>query len=169
MDMKIDCFSNDFTILYNDFNQFKVESMQEFKSMNETIRTMFDFIKKGHYHSNHEAIILDATKLPVDEDNECLHHQLSVNEGDSEVQYITPSKVPHCEPRLKKRADKIKSPFIVTTRIQEELKNTLPPPDNFDPKRTVPTEITSKIFNYLIEGEDVYLDYGICDIKKEFF
>ncbi|KAF3445851.1 hypothetical protein FNV43_RR11028 [Rhamnella rubrinervis] len=160
MDMKIDRFSHDFINLYNDFNEFKAESIHEFKSLNETIR---------HYHSDHEGNVLDATNLQVDADDENPHHQFSVNEGDSEVQFVTPSKVPHCDPRLKKRSDKMKSPFIVTTGTQEELKNTLPPPDKFDPKRTVPTEITSKIFNYMTEGEDVYIDYGICEIKKEFF
>ncbi|KAF3438254.1 hypothetical protein FNV43_RR21015 [Rhamnella rubrinervis] len=124
---------------------------------------------REHYHSDHEGNVLDETNLQVNADDENPHHQFSVNEGDSEVQFVTPSKVPYCDPQLKKRSDKIKSPFIVTTGTQEELKNTLPPPDKFDPKRTVPTEITSKIFNYMTEGEDVYIDYGICEIKKEFF
>ncbi|KAF3438472.1 hypothetical protein FNV43_RR21234 [Rhamnella rubrinervis] len=169
MDMKIDRFLHDFTNLYNDFNEFKAESIHEFKSLNETIRNMFDFVRKGHYHSDHEGNVLDATNLQVDADDENPHHQFSVNESDSEVQFVTPSKVPYCDPRLKKHSDKMKSPFIVTTGTQEELKNTLPPPDKFDPKRTIPTEITSKIFNYMTEGEDVYIDYGICEIKKEFF
>ncbi|KAF3455797.1 hypothetical protein FNV43_RR00439 [Rhamnella rubrinervis] len=151
MDMKIDLFSHDFTNLYKDFNEFKAGSIQEFKSMNETIRNMFDFVRK------------------VDADNENPHHQFSVNEGDSEVQFATPLKVQHCDPQLKKHSDKMKSPFIVTTGTQEELKNILPPPEKFDLKRTAPTEITSKIFNYMMEGENAYIDYGICEVKMEFF
>ncbi|KAF3436835.1 hypothetical protein FNV43_RR19588 [Rhamnella rubrinervis] len=98
MDMKIDRFSHDFTNLYNDFNEFKAESIHEFKSLNETIRNMFDFVRKGHYHSDHKGNVLDAMNLQVDADDENPHHQFSVNEGDSEVQFVTLSKVSHCDP-----------------------------------------------------------------------
>ncbi|KAF3447307.1 hypothetical protein FNV43_RR12491 [Rhamnella rubrinervis] len=43
-----------------------------------------------HYHSDHEGNVLDATNLQVDADDENPHHQFSVNEGDSEVQFVTP-------------------------------------------------------------------------------
>ncbi|KAF3445783.1 hypothetical protein FNV43_RR10960 [Rhamnella rubrinervis] len=46
----------------------------------------------GHYHSDHEGKVLDATNFKVDADNENSHHQFSVNEGDGEFQFVTPSR-----------------------------------------------------------------------------
>ena len=49
---------------------------------------------------------------------------------DSEVVYLTPSKVVHRDPpRKKMRAQRLMSPFVVTTETREQLKNTLAYPD----------------------------------------
>ena len=70
------------------------------------------------------------------------------NVGDeSEVMYLTPSKVIHRQPRKKIRAHKMKLSFIVTTETRKQLKNTLPGPYEFDPKKSIPDELTMKFFS----------------------
>ncbi|KAF3449732.1 hypothetical protein FNV43_RR10463 [Rhamnella rubrinervis] len=90
MDIKIDRVSKALNNLYNNFNNFKLVSMQEFKSMNKTIHSMFDYVRKGYHSSDHDTNIYDASDMPVDKENAKRYHQFSANEGDIAVQYVTP-------------------------------------------------------------------------------
>ena len=90
-------------------------------------------------------------------------------EDDSEVTYLTPSKVVQPSPWKKMRARKLKSPFLVTTKTREQLKNTLPNPDKFDPNMPIPNDITMKFFEYLEGNEDNLMDYHMCNVDKNFF
>ena len=69
-----------------------------------------------------------------------------VVEGETEVMYLTPSKVVHRQSRKNICAHKMKSSFVVTTDTREQLKNTLSVPDKFDKKRLVLNDITIKKF-----------------------
>ena len=93
-------------------------------------------------------IVRDAKEdMTMVEDIENRNNQMNIVEGDSEVMYLTPSKVIHCEPRKKMCAQKMKSSYVVTTETREQLKNTLSTLDKFDPKRPVPNDMTLKFFN----------------------
>ncbi|KAF3457328.1 hypothetical protein FNV43_RR01985 [Rhamnella rubrinervis] len=85
--------------------------------------------------------------MAMDEDGEIRDHEMTVVH-DSDVQFITPSKVVHREPRIKRRADRLKSPFVVTAETRDALKSTLPPPMDFDPKRATPEDISKNFFEY---------------------
>ena len=97
------------------------------------------------------------------------------NVGDeSEVKYLTPSKVEHRDPpRKKMRAQRLMSPFVVTTETREQLKNTLPDPDMFDPIRPSPDEMVVKFSEYMAreeeEEEENHLDYGFIVLDRTFF
>ena len=97
------------------------------------------------------------------------------NVGDeSEVTYLTPSKVEHRDPpRKKMRAQRLMSPFVVTTETREQLKNTLPDPDMFDPIRPSPDEMVVKFSEYMAreeeEEEENHLDYGFIVLDRTFF
>ncbi|KAF3433457.1 hypothetical protein FNV43_RR24559 [Rhamnella rubrinervis] len=95
--------------------------------------------------------------------------EMVVVQNDSEVQFITPSKVVHHEPHVKKHADRIKSPFVVTMETRDILKSILPPPMDFDPKRASPEDISMKFFDYLLSNIDEVIKYGILEVNKEFY
>ncbi len=94
---------------------------------------------------------------------------MTIIEDDSQdVEYLTPSKVVRV-PRVKRPAGRIKSPFVVSTETRHQLRNTFPLPNQFDPKRPVPPELTQKFLTYMQSDEDTPLDYDICEIRKDFF
>ncbi|KAF3443111.1 hypothetical protein FNV43_RR17032 [Rhamnella rubrinervis] len=109
-----------------------------------------------------------ATRYDVNEDAamggdfEAHDLHMTAMEDDSEIQYITPSKVIHCEPRIKKHVGQLKSPYVVTTEIQENLKNILSPPTDFDPKKAPLDDVEMRFFNYMTS--DVILDYNVYDV-----
>ncbi|KAF3445308.1 hypothetical protein FNV43_RR15003 [Rhamnella rubrinervis] len=53
--------------------------------------------------------------------------------------------------------------LIITTETQENSKNALSPPTNFDPKRPPPNELEMKFFTYMTFSDDVILNYNLCD------
>ena len=67
------------------------------------------------------------------------------------------------------RAEKLKSPFVVTMKTREQLKNTLPDLDKFDPNRAILDDMIKKFFEYLEGNEDNLMDYHVCDVDKSFF
>ncbi|KAF3441112.1 hypothetical protein FNV43_RR15022 [Rhamnella rubrinervis] len=101
------------------------------------VRPSFDHGQPSYSSHSHDTHMHDMLDMPMGEGSEKRDCQLSVIERNCEVQYVIPSKVTRREPRVMKCARKMKSPFIVITETQEQLKNTLPPPDNFDPKRVI--------------------------------
>ena len=111
----------------------------------------------------------DDTTMGVDVGQDETTMGVDIAEGASEVMYLTPSKVVHREPRRKILARKMISPFIVTTETREQLKNTLPGPNEFDPKRPIPDELTMKFFEYMQSEEDERMDYTVAHVDKTFF
>ena len=110
----------------------------------------------------------------IDEKEKCV--MMGDNVGDeSEVVYLTPSKVVHRDPpRKKMRAQRLMSPFVVITETREQLKNTLPNPDIFDPIRPSPDELVVKFSEYMAheeeeEAEENHLDYGFIVLDRTFF
>ena len=101
------------------------------------------------------------------------HVMMGDNVGDeSEVLYLTPSKVVHHDPpRKKMRAQRLMSPFVVTTETREQLKNTLVDPDMFDPMRPSPDEMVVKFSQYMVseEEEENNLDYRMFILDRTFF
>ncbi|KAF3433318.1 hypothetical protein FNV43_RR24420 [Rhamnella rubrinervis] len=87
--------------------------------------------------------------MAMGEDSEIRDREMTVVHDDNEVQFITPLKVVHHKPHVKKRADRLKSPLVVTTETRDTLKSTLSHPMDFDPKRAHPKDISKKFFEYL--------------------
>ncbi|KAF3438743.1 hypothetical protein FNV43_RR21507 [Rhamnella rubrinervis] len=79
--------------------------------------------------------------MPMNEEGEIRDEETNVMQNDSEVRFISPSKVIQREPHIKKRAGKLKSPFVLSTETRETLNNILPLPMDFDPKRPFPDDI----------------------------
>ncbi|KAF3449534.1 hypothetical protein FNV43_RR10263 [Rhamnella rubrinervis] len=107
--------------------------------------------------------------IPKDEEGEIRDEETNAMQNDSEVQFITSSKVIVREPRIKKSAGKLKSPFIISTETRETLKSILPPPMDFDPEWPPPHDISMKFFEFLTSDMDEVIDYDICEVNKEFF
>ncbi|KAF3434508.1 hypothetical protein FNV43_RR21593 [Rhamnella rubrinervis] len=130
----------------------------------ETIPLMGELYATKEYHwpNTYENMLMN-------EEGEICDEETNVMQNDSEVQFISPSKVIQQEPRIKKRAGKLKSPFVVSTVTRETLNNILPPPMDFDPKRAFPDDISMKFFDYLTSEMDKVIDYSICKVNKEFF
>ncbi|KAF3442906.1 hypothetical protein FNV43_RR16824 [Rhamnella rubrinervis] len=105
----------------------------------------------------------------MNEEGKICDEEKNVMQIDSEVQFISPSKVIQQEPRIKKRAEKLKLPFVVSTETRETLNNILPPSMDFDPKRPPPYDISMKCFERLTSDMDEVIDYNIYDVSKEFF
>ncbi|KAF3443700.1 hypothetical protein FNV43_RR13390 [Rhamnella rubrinervis] len=176
LDTKIDRVANEIDIkidrVANDLNNFRLVSMRELTSLHETMNMMFDFIKKGYHSAYHDTPNTDYNKedkgMRDDNDNENQNIQLSVMEyNDSEVMELTSSNVVNRGGRIKTFGRSIKSPYVISTETREQLKNTLP--NNFDPKRPVPTDIHAKFIKYIESNEDEIRDYQVCDADKSFF
>ncbi|KAF3455653.1 hypothetical protein FNV43_RR00292 [Rhamnella rubrinervis] len=58
---------------------------------------------------------------------------------------------------------------ITTTERQLNLTTSMPPPTDFNPKRSPPNEVQIKFLTYLTSDDDVTLDYNVCDVNKQFF
>ncbi|KAF3433592.1 hypothetical protein FNV43_RR24694 [Rhamnella rubrinervis] len=58
---------------------------------------------------------------------------------------------------------------ITTIERQLNLTTSMPPPTDFNPKRSPPNELKIKFLTYLTSGDDVTLDYNVCDVNKQFF
>lgn len=57
----------------------------------------------------------------------------------------------------------------MSMEIQEQLRNTLPFPNQFDPKRPIPPNITMAFWKYMDSDDNSLCDYHICDIGKDFY
>ena len=88
---------------------------------------------------------------------------------DSEVIYLTPSKVVQRSPPKKMRVGRLKSPFVITIETREQLKNTLPDPDMFDPTRPNSEDMVMNFFEYMADNEENALDYRVHEVDKSFF
>ncbi|KAF3455332.1 hypothetical protein FNV43_RR05780 [Rhamnella rubrinervis] len=178
MDTKIDRVANEMDIkidrVVNDLNNFRLDSMRELTSLHETMNMMFDFMKKGYHSAYHDTPNTDYDKedkrMVIDNDNENLNIQFSaVKYNDNEVIELTPSKVVNHECRIKVVGRSISSPYVLTTETREQLKNTLPIPNKFDPTRPIPTDIHVKFIKYIESNEDEIRGYQVCDANKGFF
>ncbi|KAF3438283.1 hypothetical protein FNV43_RR21044 [Rhamnella rubrinervis] len=111
LDIKIDGVTND-------LGNFLLDSMREFQSIHETMHQMLYYIKHEYHPTEHATHNDDVNKdAAMGGDFETRDLNMGVVERDSEVQWLTLSKVVHHEPRVKKRAERLKSPCIVTTEI----------------------------------------------------
>ncbi|KAF3449840.1 hypothetical protein FNV43_RR05919 [Rhamnella rubrinervis] len=107
--------------------------------------------------------------VPMNDEGEKRDEETNVMQNDNEDQFITPSKVILWEPRIKKCAYKLKSPFVVSIETCKTLKSILPAPMDFNPKRPPSDDISMKFFEFLTSDMDEVIDYDICDVNKEFF
>ncbi|KAF3449598.1 hypothetical protein FNV43_RR10328 [Rhamnella rubrinervis] len=58
---------------------------------------------------------------------------------------------------------------ITATERQLNLTTSMPPPTDFNPKKSPPNEVQIKFLTYLTSDDDVTLDYNVCDVNKQFF
>ncbi|KAF3432501.1 hypothetical protein FNV43_RR27241 [Rhamnella rubrinervis] len=151
---------------------------QQQHASNVEIPTIDDFARlstSSHYQyhpGHHDTHMHDATEDVAmgDEDGAPDLNMNIVEYDDSEVQYVTPSKMVQREPHIKKQSEFLKSPFVVTTNTRETLKNTLPyPPEHFNPKRDFSKELSTNFSMYFTSDMDTLIDMTICDVNKEFF
>ncbi|KAF3436844.1 hypothetical protein FNV43_RR19597 [Rhamnella rubrinervis] len=167
LDIKVDCVANNLNTFRLDsmreFQDFRSESMREIQSIKDSIQEIFIYMKNEYHRPD------TYENMPMNEDGEIRDEETNVMQNDSDVQFISPSKVIQREPRIKKRTGKLKSPFVVSIETREILNNILPHPMDFDPKRPFPDDISMKFFNYLTFETDEIIDYSICEVNKEFF
>ncbi|KAF3455272.1 hypothetical protein FNV43_RR05720 [Rhamnella rubrinervis] len=107
--------------------------------------------------------------MVMDKEGELCDRQMTVIEDDSEVQYITPSKVAPRKPGIKKHVERIKLSFIVTIETCKSLKSTFPHPIDFNPKRAPLDVVSMRFFEYMTSDVDKAIDYDIYEVNKEFF
>ncbi|KAF3443677.1 hypothetical protein FNV43_RR13367 [Rhamnella rubrinervis] len=167
LDIKVDRVANDLNTFRLDsiraFQDFRSYSMREIQSIKDSIQEMFIYMKNKYHQPD------TYKNMPINEEGEIRDEETNVMQNDSDVQFISPSKVIQWEPCIKKRAGKLKSPFVVTTEAWESLNKILPPPMDFNPKRPPPDDILMKFFDYLTFDMDEVIDYDICEVNKEFF
>ncbi|KAF3438482.1 hypothetical protein FNV43_RR21244 [Rhamnella rubrinervis] len=138
---------------------WKATNLPVFKSVG---KELFDNVEEYYRLDTYE-------NMPMNEECEICDEETNVIQNDSEVQLISPSKVIQREPHIKKRARKLKLPFVVSIETRETLNNIFPPLMDFDPKKPFPDDISMKFFDYLTSEMDEVIDYSICEVNKEFF
>ncbi|KAF3453790.1 hypothetical protein FNV43_RR04231 [Rhamnella rubrinervis] len=171
--MAIDVQSIDMRVdrMATEFNEFRLDTMQAFRSMQDSMQEAFEFMRKQYHPGHHDTHMHDATEdVAMGDEGGVLDLNMNMVDDDSEVQYITPSKMVQREPRIKKQSEFLKSPFVMTTDTRETLKNTLPyPPEHFNPKRDFSEELSTNFWTYFTSDMDPLIDMTICDVNKEFF
>ena len=104
----------------------------------------------------------------VNDNNEL---SLMTQHNDSELQHLTPSKIPvNIFKRGKRPAEKKKYAFESKEGVRAyTLRELASEPLNFLDNRPVPEHVRQAFWSYFDSNEDLPRDYQICDINKEFY
>ncbi|KAF3432408.1 hypothetical protein FNV43_RR27148 [Rhamnella rubrinervis] len=113
LDIKVERVSSDLNTFRLDsmreFQDFRSDSMREIQSIKDSIQEMLIYMKYEHHRPD------TYENMSMNEEGEICDEEMNVIQNDSEVQFISPSKVIQRNPRVKKRTGKLKSAFVVTT------------------------------------------------------
>ncbi|KAF3442930.1 hypothetical protein FNV43_RR16848 [Rhamnella rubrinervis] len=94
--MAIDVQSIDMRVdrMATEFSEFRLDTMQAFRSMQDSMQEAFEFMRKQYHPGHHDTHMHDATEdVAMGDEGGALDLNMNMVDDDSEVQYVTPSKM----------------------------------------------------------------------------
>ncbi|KAF3448884.1 hypothetical protein FNV43_RR09600 [Rhamnella rubrinervis] len=112
IDMRADCMTNE-------FREFRLDTMQAFRLMQDSMQEAFKFMRKQHYLVHHDTRMHDATEdVAMRDEGGTPNLNMNMVDDESEVQYVTLSKVGIHTSHMTKIGN-IVTMYIASSRVRD--------------------------------------------------